>query len=86
MKQYTIYVCEKCGYESRNRDDMEEHEASHLGLTAEEMRKYKSLSSFAQYMGWKVSSENNDRTRAKFDEAIEDLAKFEEEHGLKETF
>ena len=35
MKQYTMYVCETCGYESRDAEDVRKHEASHLGLTLE---------------------------------------------------
>ena len=41
MKQYTVYVCETCGYESRDVEDMRKHEASHLGLTVEEMERLK---------------------------------------------
>ena len=40
MKQYTVYVCETCGYESRNVEDMRKHEASHLGLTIEDADYY----------------------------------------------
>ena len=86
MKHYTMYVCETCGYENRSRDDVEEHEASHLGLTVKEMHEYQSLISFAQYMSWKNSYASNEETRRKFDEAIDNLVSFEEEHGLKETF
>ena len=50
MKQYTVYVCETCGYESRDVEDMRKHEASHLGLTVEEMETYRALKSFAAYM------------------------------------
>lgn len=83
MKERTVYVCEICDYESENYHDMKEHEASHLGLTVEELHDYNVLKSHAQYMGIVVSSiTNNDETRAKFDRAIEDLIAFEREHNL----
>lgn len=83
MKRYTMYVCETCGYESKSFDDMEEHEASHLGLTVEELHEYHALKSFAEYMGKYLSHTNNEETRTKFDNAIENLIAFEERHGIK---
>ena len=83
MKQYTIYVCETCGCESKNCDEMREHEASHLGLTVKEMEAYNALKSFARYMGSVVSNTNNETTRKRFDESIEDLIAFEKEYGIK---
>ena len=83
MKQYTVYVCETCGYESRDVEDMRKHEASHLGLTVEEMESYRALKSFAAYMGSVVANRNNEETRSKFDEAVEKLVAFEKEHGIK---
>lgn len=83
MKQYTVYVCETCGCESKNCNEMREHEASHLGLTVKEMETYNALKSFARYMGSVVLNKNNIITRKKFDEAIEDLVVFEKKHGIK---
>lgn len=83
MKQYTMYICETCGYETRSFDDMEAHEASHLGLTVEELHTYNALKSFARYMGGVISHTSNNDTRAKFDKAVEDLVAFEEKHKIK---
>ena len=83
MKQYTVYVCETCDYESKDYEDMRKHEAAHLGLTVEEMESYRALKSFAAYMGSVVASRNNEKTRRKFDEAVEKLMTFEKEHGIK---
>lgn len=83
MKQYTVYICETCGYESRDIEDMRKHEASHLGLTVEEMELYRTLKSFAAYMGSVVANRNNEETESKFDEAVEKLVTFEKEHGIK---
>ena len=38
MRQYTMYVCETCGYESKDAKKMKEHEMAHMNLTAEEVR------------------------------------------------
>lgn len=83
MKQYTMYVCETCGYESRSFEDMEKHEANHLGLTVKELHNYNALKSFARYMGGVISHTSNEETRGKFDKAVEDLVAFEQEHNLK---
>lgn len=82
MKQYTVYVCETCGYESRSCDEMREHEATHLKLTKDELNEYKNLQYYARCMGVRVSHTNNVITRDRFDKAIEDLVVFEKEHGL----
>lgn len=84
MKQYTVYVCETCGCESKSFDDMEAHEAGHLGLTVKELHEYNALKSFAKYMGGIVSNASNDETREKFDKAIDDLIAFEEKHNIKQ--
>ena len=84
MKHYTMYVCETCGYESRNVDDMEAHEAGHLGLTVSELHEYRALKSFAEYTSSVLCYTNNEKTRAAFDKAIKDLVAFEEVHNIKE--
>ena len=83
MKQYSIYVCETCGHESKSCDEMRKHEAAHLGLTVEEMEDYKALKSFVRYMGSVVSTTNNEMTRRRFDRAIDDLVVFERKHKIK---
>ena len=82
MKQYTIYVCETCGLETKNYKEMRQHEAEHLGLTIDEMESYHALKSRAEHMGAVIASRNNEETRKMFDEAIEKLLAFEKEHGL----
>ena len=62
---------------------MRKHEASHLGLTIEEMETYRALKSFAAYMGSVVANRNNEETRNKFDESVEKLVTFEKGHGIK---
>ena len=83
MKEYTMYVCETCGYESKDYRDMKSHEASHLGLTVEEAETYRALKSFAAYMGSVVTETKNEETERKYDEAVEKLIAFEKEHGIR---
>ena len=84
MRQYTVYVCETCGYESRDVREMQLHEAAHLGLTVEEMEVYRALKSFAAYMGYVVSNKNNKETQERYDDAILKLTAFEKEHRIGE--
>ena len=60
MKSYTMFVCETCGFETKNREEMKKHEASHLGLTVEEMKTYQELKEHARYMGSVIYSTNNE--------------------------
>lgn len=83
MKQYIVYVCETCGYESRNAKEIMQHESTHLGLTVEEMEQYRALKSFAAYMGSVVSRTKNEATDKAFDDAIQNLLDFEQEHGIE---
>ena len=82
MKMYQIYVCEHCGKESQSHDEIEECEAAHMGLTVAEKHTWDTLKSAAKYFGSVVSSNNNNRTRATHDDAIEKLVSFEQSHGL----
>lgn len=82
MKQYIVYVCETCGYKSKDAKEIMQHEANHLGLTVKEMEQYRMLKSFAAYMGSVVSHTKNKATDKAFDDAIQNLLDFEKKHGL----
>ena len=83
MKHYTVYVCETCGYESKDGEDMRTHEASHLGLTVKEMETYSAMKSFAAYMGSVIANRKNEELERRYDEAIQAVIDFEKEHGIK---
>ena len=83
MKSYTVYVCETCGYESMDANEMKQHEATHLGLTVKEMDEYKALKNYAAYMGSVISHTRNEETIKEFDDAVQRLIDFEKEHGIK---
>lgn len=86
MKQYTVYVCETCGYESKDIEDMKRHEATHLGLTVEEMDKYEEMKSFATFIGSAIVSKRCEETEKKLNEAVNAVFNFEKEHGIKNGF
>ena len=83
MKQYTVYVCETCGYESRDVEDMRKHEASHLGLTVKEMETYRAAKSFVAYMGSVIANRKNEELERRYNESIQAVIDFEKEHGIK---
>ena len=83
MKAYTVYVCETCGYESRDAKEMKRHEAAHLGLTVEEMDEYDVLKYDAAHMGFVVSCMRNEETIKEFDEAVQRLIDFEKKFKIK---
>ena len=83
MKSYTIYVCETCGKESRNAEEIIKCEAEHLGLTVSEYEEYNRKKDFVRSLSAAVSITNNESTRKKVDDAVDDLIRFEAEHGIK---
>ncbi len=48
MKTYQVYVCEECGKEARNKEDILQCEAEHLGLSVEEKREYDHLNNLVE--------------------------------------
>ena len=84
MKQYTVYVCEQCGYESRDRHEIQLHEARHFGLTVEEMEIYRALKSFVAYMSYVISNNNTREVREQYNDAMRKLVSFEKEHRIGE--
>ncbi|WP_281513156.1 hypothetical protein [Bacteroides acidifaciens] len=85
MEMYQVYVCECCGKESLSHDTIEECEASHMGLTVAEKRAWDALKSAAKHFGSVVSTTNNERTRAAYDNAIKRLISFEQLHGISKN-
>ena len=65
-----IYGCEKCDFESEDYDVMENHKASHLGLSLEDYEKYK------------LMIVDTLRYRTAYENCVSDLMDFEKEHGI----
>ena len=82
MRTKIIFVCETCGKESENRDDIFSCEASHLGLTVDEAREWERLKSFVANRSHTVAWTRNQATVDAFDEAVDELTSFEVSHGL----
>lgn len=82
MKQYSIYICEKCRRESRDANNIMACEAAHLGLSAEEKLMYDVLKEVTAHCGIAASTTKNDKTEKAFDEAIRELLAFEREHNI----
>jgi predicted nucleic acid binding AN1-type Zn finger protein len=84
MKKYTVYVCEKCGKESRNFDDIKLCEAKHIGLnTLEDKHAYDTLKSKAAKATARRCSTNNEQTQQAEDAAYNLLIAFEKEHNVQ---
>lgn len=84
MRQYTVYICEHCGYESKDLREMQLHEARHFGLTVEEMEVYRALKSFVAYMSHIISNNNTKEAREQYNDAMRKLVSFEKEHRIGE--
>ncbi len=82
MKSYTMFVCEKCGKQSKDSKEILKCEASHYGLTVEQMKEWENLKDDVRNSG--VGRTSNKYTRISFDTAMNELLKFEKEHGLTE--
>lgn len=84
MNQYIIYECEKCGKQSKNREEIMICEAAHLGLTVAEKKEWELLKEKVRYKSAIVSGCKNEQTDKEFDEAIAELMAFEKKYGIEE--
>lgn len=83
MKSYTVYECEFCGKVSRNQAEIAECEASHYGLTVDEMKEWHRLKELVKNKCYVVSVTKNAKTDKEADDAINVLLEFEKQHGIK---
>lgn len=82
MKVYQMYVCDKCGFESRNLVDVDLCEARHMGLTLDEKHQWELLDSTAKRCTATLSTTNNETNRNLEEEAYRKLFAFEKEHHV----
>ena len=82
MKRHIIYECENCGMKSHSYDEIYKCEASHIGLTPNQMIEYEGLKEKARFKSSIVSRKNNNLTRGELDKVIDELIKFEERHNI----
>lgn len=84
MKQHIIYECEKCGKQSKDREEIMICEAAHYGLTVAEKQEWELLKEKVRHKSAIVSGCKNEHTDKEFDDAIAELMDFEKEHGINE--
>ena len=84
MRQHIIYECEKCGKQSKDREEIMMCEAAHLGLTIAEKQEWEQLKEKVRYKSEIVSSCKNEQTDKEFDDAIAELMEFEKLHDIEE--
>ena len=82
MKQIIMYVCEKCGKQSHDKEEILKCEAAHFGLTPDEMKEWQALEAKAKQTGAILYNIKTEQTEKAYDEAIDNLMAFEKEHGL----
>lgn len=82
MKHFFVFVCEICGKESRESEEIKHCEAAHFGLTIDEKFKWDGLKAIVERAAQIVSLTKNIKTEVQFDNAIQDLMSFETEHNL----
>ncbi len=85
MKAYHIYVCEECGKESCNKDDILQCEAEHLGLSVEEKCEYDHLNNLVERWSHTVNRTCNRDTRSALDSYVTKLLAFEVEHNMNDS-
>lgn len=83
MKTYQIYACETCGKWSRDKEEILQCEAEHMGLTIEEKQEYDHLKNLVERWSRTVSRTCNKRTNSALDSCITRLLAFETEHNMK---
>ena len=82
MKRIMVYVCEKCGKQSQNIEEILKCEAAHFGLTLDEMKEWQALEAKAKQAGAIVYNIKNEQTEKDYDKAIDKLMVFEKTHGI----
>lgn len=77
-----MFQCDKCDYSSTNKEECLAHEAKHFKLSVSDYEIWEQLTKNAERAGWVVGNTNNPETRKNFDEAIQVLVNFEQQHNL----
>lgn len=82
MKQHIIYECEKCGKQSKDREEIMICEAAHYGLTVAEKQEWEQLKDKVIYDQSCLFDTINEHTRKELDNDISKLMYFEKLHEL----
>lgn len=85
MKQYTVFVCDICGFESKDQEVMLHHEADHYDLTIAEYDGYKHMIGFAKFcltyaLNEDVPVDRRQRYKETYKNIVTNIKKFEQTH------
>lgn len=82
MRTVIMYECEQCARRYEKQEDAQKCEANHYFLTYDEYLRWKELNQIAAKAGRTVAYQKNSYTDKEFEEACQELAKFESDHDL----
>jgi len=82
MKIIVKYQCQWCKKDYSDRNQCFAHELKHIGITKEEYEEWMVKQRNVRDTSFKQLDSSNEKTRKSFDNAVEELIKFEEEHNI----
>ncbi|WP_270368247.1 hypothetical protein [Eubacterium ramulus] len=82
MKRHVFYECETCGKKSEDMAEIIACEAAHLGLTVAEKKEWEALEQKMRKAADTVSCSSNEETQRAFDDAVDEILRFEKVHNL----
>ena len=82
MQKITLYVCSCCGVKSENYSEILSCECSHLGITVQQLNKWKELQKKVRNASYTYSVRHNESTGKDLDDAVNELNKFEKAYDL----
>lgn len=85
MHQYTVFVCDICGFESKDQHFLLQHEAEHYNLTVNEYDGYKHMIAFAKFcsnyaLDQNVSVGRRQGYKEQYKICVEKIRQFEQAH------
>lgn len=83
MTTVVSYKCDLCGKISDSKEEMEEHEALHYGLTVPDRKTWTALQSVAKYFCSLAKTDTRDKVQKARTEHLKVLRDFEAEHHLE---
>lgn len=82
MTRTVTYTCEVCGRQGGTAIEIVKCECSHLGITVDQLKEWKSLKQIVTMASHSVGIRKNAESEQVLDEAIKNLDDFETKHQL----
>lgn len=82
MKNKSYYVCEICGKQSEDREEILTCEAAHYGLSIAEKQQWDKMKKKCRVASYAVNANCNEHTNQAYEEAIENCLHYEKEHHI----